>query len=343
MYVIGQEYDSEVDGYHGVLHAVNAADGSVHWSVDREAETVAVAVDERRVYASGASLNAYSRTDGTTVWTVPVATPQPADTGGLVLHENRLYVTDEKTIYSIDAASGTVVWQRTLGERLTPPAVSGRCVYVSRVSGKSGLDRTVVALGIRTGGVQGQHELEPPFASEANVVGPPVVADGRVYLRVTAGGEEDILRAPVFSLISLDRTTGDDERTIPSVHAGFGLYPIAAGGGHVSAVAIDTDSVSALAVRDADGTGGWSMYGNSGEFSVSTAPTVAGGVLYVGSDSSEFGVQTDRLYAIDVMTGSILSTFELPVTASPVVVEGTVYVLSDRIVYALEEPVAEND
>lgn len=341
VYVAGREDDPDDGSHRGVLYAVDATDGSVRWSVGRDEGTDALAVDERRLYASGGSIRAYSLDDGTTEWTVPIATSRPSDDGGLALSGNRLYVTDRETVYSIDAASGTVVWRRTLGGRLTSPAVSGRCVYVGRVSGDGGLDRTLVALGARTGRVQWRHDLDRPFASEANIVGPPVVADGRVYLRVTAGGEEDILRAPAFGFVSVDRATGGDERTISSVYAGFGLHPIAAGGGRVYATAVDYDSVSALVARDLDGTGGWSIYGD-GEFGVSTAPTVAGGVLYVGADSSEFGVETDRLYAIDAPTGSIVATADLPVTAPPVVAEGTVYVLSEDILYAIEEPTAED-
>lgn len=338
VYATGQEADPE-NGR--VLYALDASDGSVRWTTDREEETHALAVDANRIYASGDSVRAYSRADGTVEWTVPIATPRPSDTGGLVLARNRLYVTDEETIYGINAASGTVVWERTLGERLTSPAVSGRCVYVGRVSGDRGLDRTVFALGARTGRIQWHHELDQPFASEANLVGPPVVADGRVYLRTTAGGEEDVLRAPVFGLVSLDRATGGDERAITGTYAGFDLHPIAAGGGRIYTTALDFTSVSGLAVLEADGTRDWTIYGDDGDVDVSTAPTVADGVLYVGSDSSEFGIRTDRLYAIDATEGAVLATLDLAVTAAPVVADGTVYALSEGTLHAIGEPSSE--
>lgn len=81
--------------------------------------------------------------------------------------------------------------------------------------------------------------LDPPFASEANIEGPPVVANGRVYLRITAGGEEDVLRAPIYSLVSLDRATGEDVQRV-STDVGFDLLPIAVG----DAVSIRRQSIT---------------------------------------------------------------------------------------------------
>ncbi|WP_245634124.1 outer membrane protein assembly factor BamB family protein [Halalkalicoccus paucihalophilus] len=333
---------SDPDDHHGALYALDAADGSVRWAVGLDERTNSLAIDDRRIYASGDSVRAYSRTDGSVEWTLPVDTTKFAG-DDLALAGRRLYVTDEETVYGVNTASGTIVWHRTLGERLTSPAVCGNCVYVGRVSGDRGLDRTVFALGARTGRIGWEHDLVPPSASEANLVGPPVVANGRVYLRTTAGGEEDVLRAPVYGLVSLDRATGGDERVISSTYAGFDLHPIAAGGGRIYTTAVDFTSVSGLAVRDSDGTGGWTIYGDDGDgdVHVSTAPTVAGDVLYVGSDSSRFGIETDGLYAIDAATGAVLSTLDLAVIGAPVVVDGTVYARSGEGLHAIREPSVE--
>ncbi|ADJ14064.1 outer membrane protein assembly factor BamB family protein [Halalkalicoccus jeotgali] len=336
VYVVGESSGS--DGYHDVLHALDAIDGGVQWSIDLEERPETLAIDERRIYAGGDSIRAYSRADGSLEWILPIETNTSSEEGGLALVGRHLYTTGEETVYGIDAASGTVDWQRTLGGRLTPPAAKGRCVYVGRVAGDRGLDRTVFALGARTGRVRWSHDLVPPSASEANLVGPPVVADGRIYLRTTAGGEEDVLRAPIFGLVSLDRATGGDERTISSTYAGFDLHPIAAGGGRIYTTAVDFTSVSGLAVRDSNGTGGWTIYGDDGGVHVSTAPTVADGVLYVGSDASRFGIETDGLYAIDAATGAVLATLDLAVTSAPVVADGTVYVRSEEGLHAIGEP-----
>ncbi|MFC7009620.1 PQQ-binding-like beta-propeller repeat protein [Halalkalicoccus salilacus] len=77
------------------------------------------------------------------------------------------------------------------------------------------------------------------------------------------------------------------------------------------------------------------------DFGVSTAPVVANGVLYVGADSDVFGVETNALYAIEASTGTLIATLDLPITGNPVVVEGSVYVVSDGILYAIEEPPIE--
>ncbi|MDL5363312.1 PQQ-binding-like beta-propeller repeat protein [Halalkalicoccus sp. NIPERK01] len=338
VYLVGES--SDPDEHHDVLYALEAADGGVRWAVDLEERTNALALDARRLYAGGDSLRAYSRADGTVEWTFPIETGGPSEDGGLALAGRRLYVTDEETVYGVNTVSGVVVWRRPLGGRLTPPAVCGNCVYVGRVAGDRGLDRTVFALGARTGRVRWEHDLVPPSASEANLVGPPVVANGRVYLRTTAGGEEDIFRTPIYGLVSLDRATGGDERPITRTYAGFDLHPIAAGGGRIYTTAVDFTSVSGIAVRDADGTGGWTIHGDDGDVHVSTAPTVAGGVLYVGSDSSRFGILTDGLYAIDAATGAVLSTLDLAVIAAPVVVDGTVYARSEQALHAIGEPAA---
>lgn len=125
-------------------------------------------------------------------------------------------------------------------------------------------------------------------------------------------------------------------------HGGFDLLPIAAGDGHVYTTAIDYDMVSALSASEADGTGGWSIAEYSMGFGVSTAPVVANGVLYVGADSDVFGVETNALYAIEASTGTLIATLDLPITGNPVVVDGSVYVVSDGILYAIEElPIEE--
>ncbi|MCL7419175.1 MAG: PQQ-like beta-propeller repeat protein, partial [Halalkalicoccus sp.] len=288
VYLVGES--SDPDDHHGALYALEAADGSVRWAVGLDERSNSLAMDGRRIYASGDSVRAYSRADGNVEWTLPIDTTK-FEGDDLALAGRHLYITDEETVYGIDAASGTVRWRRTLGGRLTSPAAKGRCVYVGRVAGDRGLDRTVFALGARTGRVRWEHALAPPSASEANLVGPPVVANGRVYLRTTAGGEEDIFQAPIYGLVSLDRATGGDERPITRTYAGFDLHPIAAGGGRIYTTAVDFTSVSGLAVRESDGTGGWTIYGDDGDgdVHVSTPPTVAGGVLYMGSDSSRFG------------------------------------------------------
>ena len=342
VYASGRVIDSDTDEYRERLYALDATDGTRLWVVDLEQEVTALAVDDRQIYASGDSLQAYSRSDGSIRWTSPIAMSAPLTTsgGGLALAGRRLYVTDRKTVYSINTASGTIIWQRTLGSCLTPPAVDGKCVYVGRVAGDGGLDRTVLALSAQTGRTQWQYEIDPPFASEANIDGPPVVANDRVYLRVTSGGEEDILGAPVYSLVSLDRTTGDDVQQV-STNAGFDLLPIAAGDGRVYTTAVDYDMVSVLSAGDTAGSGGWSIYGDSMDFGVSTAPVVANDVLYVGANSDTFGVETDSLYAIEASTGTIIATLDLPITGNPVVVEGSVYVTSDGTLYAIEEPTTE--
>lgn len=242
-------------------------------------------------------------------------------TGGIALLGRRLYVTDRETVYSVNTASGTIIWQRTLGNRLTPPAVDGKCVYVGRVAGEGGLDRTVLALGIQIGRVQWEQQLDLPFASEANIEGPPVVANSRVYLRITSGGEEDVLHAPIYSLVSLDRATGEDVQRV-NTEAGFDLLLIVAGDGRIYTTVVDYDMVPVLAAGEADGTGGWSISEYSMDFDVSTAPVVANDVLYVGADSDASGVETDALYAIEASTGTLIATLDLPITGNPVVVKG---------------------
>ena len=99
--------------------------------------------------------------------------------------------------------------------------------------------------------------------------------------------------------------------------------------------------VPVLAASEADGTGGWSISEYSMDFGVSTAPVVANDVLYVGAHSDAFGVETDALYAIEAPTGTLIATLDLPITGNPVVIEGSVYVVSDGILYAIGEPTTE--
>lgn len=64
VYASGQVPDPDTDEPPAGLYAMDATDGTPLWIVDPEMEVDALAVDDRHVYASGGSLRAYSRSDG---------------------------------------------------------------------------------------------------------------------------------------------------------------------------------------------------------------------------------------------------------------------------------------
>lgn len=176
----------------GTIHALDAADGSVVWSHDRNARPGAsVSVADGTVYAGEASSDrpeeppgvvAVDARTGDEVWHVPTAgvVVIPAVSGGTV------YAIDhDGTIYAIDAAEGTVAWEReeSPGRPASPSIADARLIVVR--------NREVVAHYAETGDPAWRRAVEwgeVPATVAGDVT---LVADGNELLVLdTADGAE---------------------------------------------------------------------------------------------------------------------------------------------------------
>jgi outer membrane protein assembly factor BamB len=188
------------------------------------------------------------------------------------------------TVVGVDPASGGVLWtvQRDSGY-LDPPAIgqtsSGETVVVY-AQGRLGARSSVVAMDLDTRRqvwrFPDQEGLSQPLR------GAPTIQDGAVYV----GGHDGF----VYALDLTDGTLRWKFRAGGEVAAA-----IAADGGRVFAVGQDlkTGSTTLFAIDGSTGQRVWST-GTRGLVPVVTSPTVANGVLYVGS-----GNGTLRAYATD--------------------------------------------
>ncbi|MBA8793199.1 outer membrane protein assembly factor BamB [Friedmanniella endophytica] len=133
-----------------------------------------------------------TRADGSTLWsrTLPLDGPLVLAGGGRlhvlaggrlhVLAGGRLHVLAGGRVQTLDQATGTVRWSSTLSVTAGQAALADGVVYVS---GTLGSGAGVAALSAATG----QTLWSVPLAG-ASETAAPAVADGRVYVRLAAGG-----------------------------------------------------------------------------------------------------------------------------------------------------------
>ncbi|WP_245242816.1 PQQ-binding-like beta-propeller repeat protein [Natronococcus sp. JC468] len=90
------------------VHAVDAADGSVRWTVDGidAAGTPAVAGDT--VYVGGGQLTALEAASGDSRWTIPLEGTATAPT----VVDGVVYVVADGELLAVDAADGSTAWRR---------------------------------------------------------------------------------------------------------------------------------------------------------------------------------------------------------------------------------------
>jgi outer membrane protein assembly factor BamB len=209
----------------------------------------------------------------------------PAVVGGV------LYIgSDDGCFYALDSASGTLLWNRTIGTfAVSSPAVVKGIVYVSVWEGRD------YALNASTGEVLWNSSRMYSSSS-------PAVVNGLHY--ICSGNSSVIVR---------NATTGSTvwQSVIP-------------GGGECAPVVADntvyiSDYGYACALDALNGTLKWTC-----ELYVSAtynSPAVANGIVYVGCGGNTF-------YALDAQTGETIWTYETGSSggSAPTVADGIVYV-----------------
>ncbi|MEU6669126.1 serine/threonine-protein kinase [Streptomyces sp. NPDC046727] len=217
------------------------------------------------------------------------------------------------SVYALDAAKGERKWRYPTGGKIEgAPTVAGGLVCIGSTDG------SVYALDAATG----QRKWNHPIGGK--VEGAPTVADGVVYI----GGSHDVT--------ALDAATGR-KRWTASCDSGLELPAVADGtvyiAGYKSLTALDAATGDEKWVRTARSWGfareiEWDSTSEDWGF---TSPTVAGGLVYIGSSK--------RVYALDAATGDKRWSIDTGdwVRSSPTVADKVVYVgCSNKRVYALD-------
>ncbi|MGW8396243.1 protein kinase domain-containing protein [Streptomyces lydicus] len=257
------------------------------------------------------------------------------------------------SVYALAAATGKRRWAYATGGQVEGvPAVADGVVYVGSTDG------SVYALAAATG------KRKWAYATGDKLEGAPTVAKGRVYI----GGSGKVF--------ALDAATGK-ERWAVSCDSGLELPAVADGvvyiAGYKSVTALDEATGDEKWARRAsdwglDTNAEWDLGPEDWRF---TSPTVADGVVYIGSSKRVYaldaasgnkkwayatgnkvgssptvadkvvyvGCSSKRVYALDAVTGNKKWAFETgdQVEGAPAVADGTVYIGSfDHDVYALD-------
>ena len=204
--------------------------------------------------APPATESAAPQAPGTLLWTMKAPGPMAnvvADAGVVYAADNNSGGgADDKNVYAVAAASGTVLWARPdFAERYTGPVVGNGLVYF-------GSDfHTVSALSVRDGRGVWQYT-----AGDA-IYSPPAVTSKAIYISSYDG-----------YLYALSAAKG----TViwRSTAAGSSTSFVATGGTHVYAAA----SSEVVALRAADGGVAWIAPGSAAVLAVGGGSVIAGGV-----------------------------------------------------------------
>jgi outer membrane protein assembly factor BamB len=191
-------------------------------------------------------------------------------------------------LYTINEYSGQLKWSFTTGAPIyASPAVSNGVVYLG------GRDGYLYALNEQTGVLLWQKSYPPPLPF-FSITSSPLVANGKVFYGNWCSGGS-CPRAGYFEAI--DASTG----------ALLWLNSTFATGAVISSPSIDNGLVffgetdgTVLALNETNGMASWSV-NPVGNVVVSTAPTVAYGRVYVGTNT--------RFVALNEQTGATVWTF----------------------------------
>ncbi|WP_265737359.1 serine/threonine-protein kinase [Actinacidiphila yanglinensis] len=275
--------------------------GEVHTSATVANGMVYFGSNDQSVYAVDAAT-------GKQRWAVPtgnVVYSTPAVANGV------LYVgTADNGLWALDAATGKKRWTfHTESLVNSSPALAAGVLYIGCD------DERLYAVDAETGKQRWNFRCK----KDGMVDEAPVVVNGTVYF-----GSDD------NSLYALDATTGK-KRWAFTTGDSVDLRPVVAGG------RVYASSDRLYAVDAATGKQHWALTGQKYKIPGAGyrhfgAPTVAGGVVYVGDE-------IQYVFALDAATGKKRWTFDTgnSVLSAPTVAGGVVYVGSDaKNLYALD-------
>lgn len=322
--VNGVVYFGSADGN---VYALNANTGGMIWkSAPGGAFSSSPAVANGVVYIGSDANNFFALNAHTGALLWKYATPSTVDSSPVVA-DGIVYFTSYATLYALNASTGAFIWSGGLGGQAgnNSPAIVNGVAYAGSLAG------TVKAMNARTGAL-----IWGITGSNMQVSGTPAVINGVVYVVGTTSAppnQAGFVRAldalSGAQLWEYDLPLGDDQqiRNAPAVANGV-LYFIS----NNYLWALDATTGAFLWQSDLFG------YRNVG------SPTVANGVVYLGTDVVGF-TQTNAFFeAHDAKTGAQLWYSETNESSSgnlsvPVVANGMFFAGSgDGNLYAFHLP-----
>lgn len=250
------------------LFALNATTGATIWGPIEIGGARGVAYDSGRVFAVDRDglLRAFDAATGTQAWSRDLSGQSFGSAP--TAKDGTVYVNGFPNLHAVSAQDGSIKWTAlNAGGFNSPPAVTANAVYVS-------YSCEVISLSPTTGAVI----WRLPSGCGGGGGRTPVFYNTRLYVRNNDLGNIAIDAASGIPVAEIDALTA------PAFHGstGFFLTPFLK-----------------LEARDIiSGTLKWSF---TGDGTLSTAPLVVNGVVYVGSVSG-------KLYALDENTGSNIWT-----------------------------------
>jgi outer membrane protein assembly factor BamB len=229
--------------------------------------------------------------------------------------DETVFAGGSTAMYALDAADGSQQWRTELNGGSGTVVAVADYLFVGTSKSNITAGGSVYALDADSGDVQWRSK------TAYGVSAPPTVADGTVY---AASGE----RESAGHLYALDTSDGSEQWRFEN-SIGFSSVPTVADG----TVFVGDEGSSLLAVDAADGTKQWdfSAEDNGMDSGIYGAPTVAGDTVFFGNNAG-------FVYAMETTTGTKKWRLQAgpEIDASPTVVDGTVFVGSNRTMYALD-------
>ncbi|MBI5958433.1 MAG: PQQ-binding-like beta-propeller repeat protein [Chloroflexi bacterium] len=272
-------------GSNGSVYAIDAANGSVLWSVGgfEAVETaLAVAGDVLIVGGFSSTVQALDRRDGTVIWSVDTSTFVFA---APLIKDNQVYIATYDSLLALDLETGSLEWESDTGDEMgfaSSPALADDTLYVTTPAGLLAFDRTT-----------GQERWRIP--AETQFWGLAVTED-----LVVAGSSAGFLFA-------YDQQSGKQQWAFKANHLGEDNI--------WSAPAVDGDRLYVgnsdrfvYALETSSGQPVWTF--ETAGTAVSD-PVVSDGVVYVSDSNHALPDGPRHLYALDAHTGEKLWTFEL--------------------------------
>jgi outer membrane protein assembly factor BamB len=264
-----------VAGAH--LYGLNGANGATVWGPIEIGGYPGIAYESGRVFAinSAGLLRGFDAATGSQVWTRQLQgqsfSSAPTAVGGTV------FVNSYSTLYAVSAQDGTVKWSGPfIGSEHSSPAVTATAVYVTD---------SCEALALSpSNGSEIWHTRSSCGGSFGTT---PVFYNSRVYIRNNDIGN-----------VALDSGTGIPVAEIPTgpapaFHGSTGYFL----------------NVSTLEARDIrSGTLIWSF---TGDGTLSSAPIVINGMVYIGSTSGKLYAVTENS-GTNVWTGTVGAAVNRP-------------------------------
>lgn len=298
----------------GNVYALDAATGAILWSGATGGSIVfSPAVDHGRVFVGSDDTKIYAfptacSTPCTPLWTATTmgrisSSPAVAD-GGVYVGAGR---GTDGDLWAFDAATGATRWVAPVSAAPLTPAVANGVVYTTA----GALYAFPVSCSTPC----------PPIWLGRDAGAPPAVVAGAVYVDAGFFGRFHAFPAlcatpcpPLWSAL-----TESNSVTTPAVANGVVYHAEFSGALQAFPASCSTPCGALWTVRPA-GT----RSANNGY----SSPAVANGLVYVALTVTN---EPGALFALDATTGSTLATFEVGgVPSSPAVVDGAVYVSSNR-------------